>query len=99
MNHPSPEAVRALILSELSESLAAYGRTTEDVPADLDLRSEGIIDSLGFIELLTAIEEHFGIRVDFEGLDAESLTVVGPLCQYIATEAAAVDLDRRVKEC
>ena len=47
---------------------------------DLDLMKKGIIDSIGLIMLISAIEEHFGVEVDFEDMDTEKITVLGPLC-------------------
>ena len=37
-----------------------------------------MIDSLGFIELIAAIEDELGIELDFDGLDPEEITVLGP---------------------
>lgn len=57
------------------------------ISPDFDFLERGIIDSLGVLEMITAIEEHFGITVDLEGLDAADLTVLGPLCDYITKTA------------
>ena len=44
----------------------------------------GIIDSIGLIKLISAIEERFGVEVDFEDMDTDDITVIGPLCdRYI----------------
>ena len=36
----------------------------EDVGDDLDLRQQGLIDSLGFLELVTGLEDALGIALD-----------------------------------
>jgi len=54
------------------------------VPDTFDLLSEGIVDSLGLMELITALGEKVGFEIDFDGLDAEELTIVGPLARYVA---------------
>jgi acyl carrier protein len=53
----------------------------------IDLLDAGIIDSFGILELVKALEDHFSIRIDLEGLAPEELMVVGPLCAYIAANA------------
>jgi acyl carrier protein len=57
-----------------------------DVGDDYDLFQSGIIDSLGFVELITAVGERFGLQIDLEGLDAEKMTILGPLCAYLSGE-------------
>jgi acyl carrier protein len=81
--------VRALILGECSEALADFGMRPEDVADDLDLRQYGLIDSLGFLELVTALEDALDIALDLGDLPPEHLTVLGPLSQAVADQAAA----------
>jgi acyl carrier protein len=80
---------RALILSECSEALADFGMRPEDVADDLDLRQYGLIDSLGFLELVTAMEDALDIALDLGDIPPEHLTVLGPLSQAVADQAAA----------
>jgi acyl carrier protein len=58
----------------------------EVLPDDCDLMLAGMIDSMGILELLTALNEHFGVEIDFEGLEPESMTVVGPLCRFVSEQ-------------
>ena len=88
MNWVSAEEVRSFVLARLEAPLAAKGLTPPDVPDDFDLLTEGVIDSLGIVELIVAVEEQFGIEIDFEDLDAEDLTITGPLCSYIAEKSS-----------
>jgi acyl carrier protein len=90
----SAEAVRALILAECENSLALFGHTAETVPDDFDLRAQGVIDSLGFLELVTALETALGVELDFDGLEPEDLTVVGPLSRFVAAQATAALVSR-----
>lgn len=83
MNQVTAEAVRSVLLSQLQSPLLARGLKPEDVPDNFDLLSEGVLDSMGVVEVITAIEAHFQIRLDFEDLDPENLTVVGPFCHYV----------------
>lgn len=83
MNRISAEEVRAFILDRLQSPLAAKGLSPPSVPDDFDLLTEGVIDSMGIVELISALEGQFDIRLDFEELDPENLTIVGPLCRYV----------------
>jgi acyl carrier protein len=85
----SPEAIRALLLRASAEGLALVGMAPEDVSDDFDLREAGVVDSLGFLELVTALEDQLGIELDFEALDPEQLTTVGPLVRHVAAQAQA----------
>lgn len=48
----------------------------------------GVIDSFGILEMINAIEEEFQIQLDLAGLDAEQITILGPLSRYVAERAA-----------
>jgi len=80
----SAEDVRSLVLEKLQPSLEAKGLRAEEVPDNFDLLTEGVIDSMGVLQLISAVEARFGIAVDFEDLDPENLTVIGPFCRHIA---------------
>ncbi len=84
----SPSAVRQLLLSECADALAALGMTPAHVPDDFDLRAHGVVDSLGFLELVTMLEEELQLEVDLDVLAPEELTTVGPLVEAVALQAA-----------
>lgn len=86
---PSLEEIRALILTVAEPVIADRGSTIEGADDDLDLRASGMIDSLGFIELVAAIEDELGIELDFEDLDPDQITVLGPLTRYVRAQALA----------
>jgi acyl carrier protein len=65
---------------------ANKGGVCEDLPEDCDLLLSGIIDSIGLLELVGAIQEFAGREIDFEILDPEEMTVVGPLCRFVAEQ-------------
>ena len=85
------EEIRSFVLARLATPLAAKRLTPQDVPDDFDLLIEGVIDSLGIVELIVAVQEQFGIEIDFEDLDAEDLTIVGPLCRYIEEKSGSAE--------
>jgi acyl carrier protein len=87
MSGVSAERIRSFVLDRLDGPLAATRLTSQSVPDDFDLLTEGIIDSFGIVELIAAVEEQFGIEVDFQDLEAEDLTVIGPFCRYVANKS------------
>lgn len=81
------DEVRRFIVSHLANSFKENGVTEKDIKDDFDLMKRGIIDSIGLIQLFAAIEEQFGIEVDFEEMDTDNLTVLGSICKYIEERA------------
>ena len=82
---PTPEDVREFILSLFAEKIKKTGVGV--VPDNFDLVTGGVLDSMGILELVTALEQKFGIELDLSGLDAEHLAVVGPLARYVSEQA------------
>jgi acyl carrier protein len=80
---PPRQAVAAFVVAELDAELRAAGFDPRAVTDGFDLLNSGIVDSLGMMELLMAINDHFGLDVDYEGVDPEELTVLGPLARYV----------------
>ena len=90
MTTVSAEIVRSFVLAYLSDSFKAREVSVNALPDDFDLLDRGIIDSIGTLELASAVEEAFQLEIDFEGLDAEELTRIGAFCAYVAENARAV---------
>ena len=87
----TPEAleVRAFVLASLRQQLAAVGKDTQPIPDDFDLRVHGVIDSLGFVQLLGALEARFGCAIDLSDVPAEQLTNLAVLSRHIAAQIAS----------
>ncbi len=85
----SPDDVRMFLTGFIQKRLSAQG---QDLPNhlsdDCDLLLSGVIDSLGLLELVTALNQHYGREIDFEALDPEKMTIIGPLCRYVSEEMA-----------
>jgi acyl carrier protein len=45
-------------------------------------------DSMAVVSVLTAIEDHFGIAVDDDEIDASMFETVGSLCQFVESKLA-----------
>ena len=79
----SREEIRAYILAFVSAS--------RDVSDDFDLRFNGAIDSLRFIQLIADLETRTGKVIDLTDVDAERLTNLGVLSRHIAAQVAGRD--------
>ena len=87
MSALSPTDLRHFVRNYLSESLKAQQKDLpSELPDSCDLLLAGLIDSLGLLELLTAIQEYCQREIDFDGLDPEQITVVGPLCDFVSNQ-------------
>lgn len=84
------EAVRSFVLRLVKGPLESQGLTPDDVPDDYDLLSGGLIDSFGLLETITAVEEEFGIELDFEQMDADHIGVVRAFSRFVAETGARV---------
>ncbi len=80
--------IRVFLLEQVSDRLAAAGLSKEMVSDDFDLRFHGVLDSLALLEVITAIEERFGVEMDFEDVSVEDITVVGPFCRHVERRIA-----------
>lgn len=88
MTRVSASEVRDFIVGRFADPLSAKGLQPVDVPEDFDLLVEGVVDSFGILEMIAAMEEHFQLQIDYENLDPENLTVVGPLCRFVEESSA-----------
>jgi acyl carrier protein len=61
----------------------------ENLKEDTSFLENGIIDSTGILELVTFIEETFGITVEDEELVPENLDSIANVVQYIQTKLEA----------
>jgi acyl carrier protein len=87
MSAVSPGDVRIFLKGFIQRRLAAQGQDPlDELPDDCDLLLSGIIDSLGLLELVTAVNEHYGQEIDFENLDPEQMTIVGPLIKFVSEQ-------------
>lgn len=80
----APEDVRVAVLVLFEEPLRANGMESDNVPDDCDLLTEGVIDSLGLVAMVGAVEELADCEIDFEDLDFEDMTIVGKFCDYVS---------------
>ena len=90
MNELTPADVRVFLKDYLDRKLTANGRSAvQDLPENCDLLLSGMIDSIGLLEVVTALQRFAGREIDFEILDPEQMTIVGPLCRFVYEQAAS----------
>jgi len=68
----------------------------EVAAADVDLFAAGIVDSLMFVKLLAALEEHFSIHVSFEELEIDDFRTLHQIAGFVAAKQVAPAKKRRV---
>ena len=87
MKDLSPTELKNFLQSYLAERLSTQGRHFPDDFGDTcDLLLSGVIDSLGLLDLMTALQEYCGRPIDFDVLDPEQMTIVGPLCHFVSEQ-------------
>ncbi len=89
MRDISPEKIRKFLLTRYSEAIKGMGLDPVEVPDSFDLLLSGVIDSFGILEMISSIEEEFQIRLDLAALDAEQITILGPLSDYVGGNSEA----------
>ena len=60
-------------------------------PDDASFLEEGIVDSVGIMELVMFLEENFGLTVDDEDLTPDNFDSVNKLAAYIKRSTYAVE--------
>jgi acyl carrier protein len=84
-----PQDVKAFIVSSLQARLGPGVVHAQALTDDFDLRGHGVIDSLGFVQLLGELEAHFRCAISFDDVSPERLTIVGVLCRHVAAQVSS----------
>lgn len=61
-----------------------------DIDVETEVIETGVLDSIAFVQLLVALENEFGVKVDVASLDLENFASVARIAQFLsaASEAA-----------
>lgn len=78
------DTIRDFVQNKIREAAKASWQPVPELDDNFNLIESGLFDSLGFVELLAAVEKHFEITID----PAEDLTILGNLVRT-AAEAAS----------
>lgn len=76
------EDVETYIYDILQDRLELFGVTRADFTNSFQLLP-GVIDSIGFIELVAQVEQKFQVEMDFECSDPEKYTTLAGFIQCI----------------
>lgn len=60
-----------------------------DIEETSDLFAAGLLDSLGLLELVTAIEQRFAVTIDFAELDVEQFSRIGDFAALVGRATGA----------
>ena len=88
MNEVTSDRVRQFLLTKYAAAIDAQGVSSAEIPDNFDFLLTGVVDSFGILEMVGAIEDEFQIQLDMATLDAEQMTLLGPLSRYVAETAA-----------
>ena len=91
MNRVTPDQVREFLLTKYRTSIRELGLDSATVGDDFDFFLSGVIDSFGILTMISSIEDEFDILIDMERLDAEQITILGPLSRYVAEQSGRGD--------
>jgi acyl carrier protein len=81
---PAKEMIRSYIAENILFSDNGY-----PYPDETSFLEEGIVDSMGIMELVMFVEENFGITVDDDDLVPENFDSVGKLAAYVMKKSSA----------
>jgi acyl carrier protein len=87
MNELTPERVRQFLVNRYGQSIKALGLDPAGIPDNFDFLLSGVIDSFGILEMISSVEDEFRIQLDMANLDAEQITILGPLSRYVTENA------------
>jgi D-alanine--poly(phosphoribitol) ligase subunit 2 len=70
--------------------LFAERLNVEVTSADADLFETGVLDSLGFVELLTHVEREFQIRISVDEIDLDHFRSITKIAAFIDARLAGI---------
>jgi len=80
------DQVRSFLLAKYAGPISELGLDPAAVEDDFDFLLRGVIDSFGILAMISSIEDEFHILLDMERLDAEQITILGPLSRFVAEQ-------------
>lgn len=83
----SPEGIHHVVVEALEQRLRDLELETDEVDGNFALFDSGALDSIGFVELMTGIEQKLGQQFDLGELDFDRLetldALVAQLCRLM----------------
>jgi acyl carrier protein len=76
--------IREQLVIILKPKLERLGISEKELTAGFDLVKSGFVNSLEFVELVTRLEKHFQVEVDFDrALESKGFTTFGGLVDIL----------------
>lgn len=81
-------------MQDVKEFVTEYIQREYTVPEDKDIMAlnfieEGYIDSMGYIQFISTIEDEFGIEFEVEDIENPDMRIVGNLIEFITNKLNA----------
>ena len=81
-------------MTNVKEFVTDYIQREYTVPEDVDIMTlnyikEGYIDSMGYIQFISTIEDEFDIEFEVEDIDNPDMQIVGKLIDFINSKINA----------
>lgn len=81
-------------MQDIKEFVTEYIQREYTVPEDKDIMTlnfieEGYIDSMGYIQFISTIEDEFGIEFEVEDIENPDMRIVGKLIEFITNKLNA----------
>ena len=86
MSHTDLEELVGIASGWIREKAADRHGPDVAITPETDLLSAGVLDSLGFIELVAFLEETTGRQIDLTDIEPEQFTTVVGLCSHAVRE-------------
>lgn len=80
-------------MTDIKEFVTEYIQREYNVPEDVDIMTlnyieAGYIDSMGFIQFVSTIEDEFDIEFEVEDIENPDMKIVGKLIDFISSKVA-----------
>jgi acyl carrier protein len=86
----SPESIEKYIREHLAGVAQKKGIDLPEITAESNLLDLGVLDSLGFVQMLMSLEAEFGLELDLTEMDPEEFTSLqGLVSTALKTSQAA----------
>jgi len=84
MNHEIEKPIRDFIATRL-----LYSKEGFNYPDDTSLLREGIIDSLGVVELVEFLQGHFALKIEQQEVRPDNFDSVAKMAAYVRRKTGA----------
>ena len=77
-------SVAEFLFTYLEQNLKTRGiPDRQSIPDTLDFFDSGVLDSLGFVQMVTALQQKFDAEIDISDASMEEVSTFTPFCQYV----------------